>query len=1268
MGVNGKVVDDRITGVRSLKASEYEPPLGPELGTPFDDDTIFGDFQDGKVFDYDRWSARDMAEMLDRDGQAKTVEQALTLPIRRTPWDIIPAEDGDASDAELIKKMLTTPANAGGMSVPMSHVIGQATSAFGYRKAFFEKVFRIAESGELEGKIVYDKIAWRPTSMCQLARTSRTGSFAGFRQRPRIFDQDDMRQLVDWIMIDPNKAWVYIHGQHRDPLRGYSDLEIPLWCYRTKQKLRFLWYTFLEGQAIPKALVRDADPGRAKTAASKLRYLKNSGVIALDNSTQVDPYESAGRGADQFIAAINFLDSEMSGSVLAGFLDLSSKAASGTGSYALSKDSSDFFLKSRQAVLEELEESINSYLIADLAKWNLGDKPAPRFKFGQLAEADVADALQLLTAMASSTANNLPAEFTYELAAKAAEYLDLDIDKLHASFEQHAKEKEEQAKAMADQMNNPAMAAAVQKGTIKPEVAKHMANRAGQVGRAAGAVNQATRVVQQAQAGAKLSEYGQNRMIIDLAGKILDRQSEERVVYFTAEGFESAPASVLYDDEDQPAELVRLEGGDGRDIELAAVDGHHVPGTAYHWRHEWRPLYASVALRYRKGKKLAEKLQSSGRIHPVEPDWYQGLKPGEKTTKKVGSGRGTKSDPIKIGLKPISGGDEGGTKLPFEGKGQTSKTAKKVISEAEKHFGKNGGPDGPTPAQKLNQAKRAQTAEAKAIELKKVEDKAYVKAKNDLNGGGPDALAKNKKALEVQSSELIIKAMQKGIKQAIGEHEHAMAAQQEQDLAKKVAAEKKAFASAKSLLADGTVDAQHIKEIIDGMPEDPQTPYLAGKKKGYKKALAAHLLQQAQKDELKAELDSSHQAMKKLLDAGPFDGVSFGQAQTMIETLEGSGDLTPKKKAKVEGFKKALSEAKAKSVKQTLSEETGIVFGDWQPPAEKKPAVKPPAAKTTAQAIGHPGWKTKNAAINNAKKKSADENVNYFAFQGDDGNWYITKDKAKIKHQGKQPAQVAKPWGAVQPFDTGYDAKAAGTYAGPSATPSASGGSSKSYPPGKKMPKGEHTGKPLKKGGAYEINKLPPVDMAAPVEGQALWGTQGQAKLTVDWWNVHHQGNLTPGQKAAATYYSTTSGANAMNFHLRGEVAASAKTRKAIQQLDEAMQPLPTTVQVSRGMGHANFWPDGDLTGETVRDLGYGSTSMTSGFGGQVQMHITIPAGIRAMPLKDLSNHQHENELLLQRGVGYKVTGDFIDNKGIRHVTAVAVPPPDPDPYDPMKG
>jgi hypothetical protein len=1209
MPVNGsKPGEDIAELVQAL------PPLGDEMGTPFSDDSIFGDFDDGKVFDFDRWSAKDFDEMLERDGQAKSIESALTLPVRRTPWDVEPAE-GDTGQAEEIKKILTTPANAGGMSIPMGHIIGQATSAFTLRKAFFEKVYKIG-TGDLDGKVMFDKVAWRPASTCQLAREAKHGGFAGFRQRPRNFVMDSTEKVEDllWINVPAERSWVYIHGQHRDPLRGYSDMEIALWAYRTKQKLRYLWYTFLEGQALPKGIVRAKDPADAIKTAKQARYLKNSGFIAVPDGVSMDMWASDGKGAEQFMQAIRFLDGEMSGSVLAGFTDLTAAASEGHGSYALSKDSSDFFLQSRQAVLEELEESVNHYLISDLTRWNYGyDAPCPRFKFGQIAEASIDEALTMLTAMAASTANNLPGEFVYMLAAKVGEYLDLDVAALEKAFEEHAKEKEEQAKAMAEQMNNPAMAVAVQKGSVKPEVARHMAKNAGQVGKATGAVDKATRVMSKAKAGASLSEYQRERKIIDLAGRILEREhaDQEITVYVSQEGFESLPAAALVDDEGGTAQVVQLASGEQRELLLAAVDGHHVPGTAYHWFHEWRPRYAAVAIKYRKGKKLIEKLQAEGKIHPVEPDWYQGLKPGEKTTKKIGEGKGTKDEPIKIGLKPISGGDEGGTKLPFEGKGQTSKPARKVIKEAEEHFGKKGDPDAPTPAEKLAAAKKAREQE----ELDKVLASAQAK--------------------------VVAKLEQK---------------------------EQKAHASAKSLLADGSVTEAELKDLIDGIP-DTAVPSMIAKKKGYKKALAEHQESQAKIDEHKAAeaaKPSQHGSLTDATKDAKAKALTLNKSVVIIKNKQGAYQVLPAGNDKE--AKAVLDGAQAYEGYKPIAHFTGegdfhgyksTLGGSFTPTKTAQPDEKP-KPKAAAPASAGKSWKTKNAAINNAKKQAEAEQVNYFAYKGADGNWHITKDKTKVDHHGGQPAQVAKPWGSVQPFDPGYDAKAAGAYTGPGAS------SGLAYPKGKQMPKGEHTGKGEPGDvGVYQTNLLPPVDPSgSPHPDETLWGSNGQIKLINGWWSDHEK-KLSSVQRAAIEHY-TGSGYVPMNRYVRGQDGASETTRQAVKRLDGAMQPLPTTVQVERGINDTSFWPDGNLVGETVRDLGYGSTSMVKPFGKPIILHLTVPEGIKAIPVEEMSSNKGENELLLQRGVGYKIVGDVIDSNGKRHITAVVVPPPDPDPYDVM--
>lgn len=66
------------------------------------------------------------------------------------------------------------------------------------------------------------------------------------------------------------------------------------------------------------------------------------------------------------------------------------------------------------------------------------------------------------------------------------------------------------------------------------------------------------------------------------------------------------------------------------EVDLAAVDGHHVPGTAYHWRHDWHPLDVRTALLNRK-KAAARALHAKGAPHFIpendENKFHAGVKP-----------------------------------------------------------------------------------------------------------------------------------------------------------------------------------------------------------------------------------------------------------------------------------------------------------------------------------------------------------------------------------------------------------------------------------------------------------------------------------------------------------------------------------------------------------------------------------------------------------------------------------------------------------------
>lgn len=412
--------------------------IGRELGSAWGaagfDERIFESYEDGKVFlsPYDLRDC-DIDLMLRHDGKARALEQVLTLPLRAASWSIEPA-DGDTGEAEFAREALTTPANNGGMSTPLDLVIGQLTSAVLYRRAFFEKVWKVDE----QGRLVYDKLAFRPAKTCWLARDPDTQAFRGFKQKFKGRDG-----AMEEATIPAEKALVYVHGQHRDPLNGSSDLQTAYACFESKQKVRFLWYSFLEGQTIPKGVAKHstADAGEIQEFARKVATLKGGGVVGIGPDQDVKPYESSGAGAAIFQEAMRYLDQEMFASCLAGFADLAGAASSGRGSFALSKDQSDFFLRSRQAVLGEMGAVLTGFMVADLIRWNFGRAgKVPAFKFGELTGVEAGDVIAVFEALATSVTPSpaVPREFVEMLVEKVAARLDMDVDRVRAAIDGQA--------------------------------------------------------------------------------------------------------------------------------------------------------------------------------------------------------------------------------------------------------------------------------------------------------------------------------------------------------------------------------------------------------------------------------------------------------------------------------------------------------------------------------------------------------------------------------------------------------------------------------------------------------------------------------------------------------------------------------------------------------------------------------------------------------------------------------------------------------------
>lgn len=499
------------------------PPVGAALsptakGAP----EVALDVEEGSLFDWsDSWAASwtgipgrillddnegaalALEEMLGRDGKARTVEQVITLPIRSAPWKIVPGT-GDSGEAAFVMDALTKPANLGGMKTPMRLVIAQALSARTYRKACFEKVFT-----ERDGKIVYEKLAFRPSTTTAIARDPKTGAFRGFRQRPVSVGGAVWPNI--WIDVPAQYSWVHLNNQHINAARGHSDLELVYWLHDKKMKVLFLWATFLEAQATGRYVIKAEDETRARQYAQALRHLKNGGVLGVGSEIDISALEVGTSAGQLFQDFINYLDNQMAASVLAGFTNLPDSPG---GSYALSKDQSDFFLQSLTATAKELAESITNYILADLVMYNFGPKGVcPSFEFGPLHEGDLATVKDLLMAFAVAPGDlKVPQAFISELTKMMGTYLDMPMEQVNAEFKS-LEDRVQQTSDLALQTKQVGLQAqknmAAQGGPMAG-AAKGMANAADKktLATAGAVVNKAARMVQGKAAAGKNAATG----------------------------------------------------------------------------------------------------------------------------------------------------------------------------------------------------------------------------------------------------------------------------------------------------------------------------------------------------------------------------------------------------------------------------------------------------------------------------------------------------------------------------------------------------------------------------------------------------------------------------------------------------------------------------------------------------------------------------------------------------------------------------------------
>ena len=372
----------------------------------------------GEVINTDKITVSDLVKMRQEDGTASALYNIMTLPIMANPFSIeADPEDVNGVQAAFVKEALTRPSYKGGMSTPFSLVIADALRAVleGYR--LFEKVWTINE----DGKLVYRKIASRDNSTLKILSDDR-GGFNGVKQEAYIGGK------FQTVIIPRDKCFLFTFGKEKNWLVGESAFRAAYYHYDKKHRLYYLAHQAVQqfaiapkiGIAPPKATQDDVD-----AAVAALDELATNSSAALPNGWTMSTTPQGGR-IDP-LTLIDHHDAAMARSILAHFIMLGSGGS--TGSWALSSDQSDMFILALRGLMDNLEEHITAYIVADLINYNFEVPHYPKFKFADLTTATTNIVKDTFSKVLDKNPGKVPDYVIEGVVQRMAELLEIEVPK-----------------------------------------------------------------------------------------------------------------------------------------------------------------------------------------------------------------------------------------------------------------------------------------------------------------------------------------------------------------------------------------------------------------------------------------------------------------------------------------------------------------------------------------------------------------------------------------------------------------------------------------------------------------------------------------------------------------------------------------------------------------------------------------------------------------------------------------------------------------------
>lgn len=388
-------------------------------------------------------TVRQLVAMRRLDGQARALYRLLTLPIRAAlrSSEFVPAEGGEA-EAEFMDKVFTTPPSSGGMTVTFQRFMDYLLGALFEGFSAFEKVFWIPKFGELKGKITLKKLAHRPSDTVTFV-ADKNGSFAGFRQRS-VF----AGKTID-VYIPPQYAFYYAAQETERRFYGVSFFESAFPHYDAKVRLYYTAHLAAQRAAVG-TRIGTVPPNASRNAKIEFQQaLSNLAVAQWLMTPEGFKVEVLNEGGTyDFLGLINHHNHMMSQSILAGFFDKDTGGGQNeSGSLVnFAQPGDDMFILMLRAIMDDIANSINHYIVPQLIDFNFNGGKYPTFTWGKLTDEQRAAISATFDKLATAGSGLLAStEFLRALEKNVADDMGLDID----WEEVEAREAEEKAKREA---------------------------------------------------------------------------------------------------------------------------------------------------------------------------------------------------------------------------------------------------------------------------------------------------------------------------------------------------------------------------------------------------------------------------------------------------------------------------------------------------------------------------------------------------------------------------------------------------------------------------------------------------------------------------------------------------------------------------------------------------------------------------------------------------------------------------------------------------